>query len=401
VVLDLLGFGIALPLLPLYVKNDLGASAFMVGVVLAAYSAAQFVGAPVLGRLSDRYGRRPVLVVALAGSAVGHLITGLAGSVAVIVAARAFDGFSGGSLSIAHAAAADLAPPSQRPRLFGLLGAGIALGFVVGPALGALAAYGGHRTPFFVAAGLCGLNALTAWWRLPAFPPSRASTGAAGAGPDGRVVGAAGTLGPAGTAGGRWRLLSPWSTLGRTLLTLLAVGVGFSGFEATFVLLGEDRVGLDEHTAGYVFAGIGIVLSVVQAVMVKKVIGQWGPTRTARGAVAVNLLGFTLLLPAIGWLGLVPALLLLTVGQGLLNPAMATIVSTLTPEDRRGEVFGVQQSVGAAARVLGPLVALGLFGVAVPLPFLAGAGLALVGLAALAALPVEEPDPEPVASAVR
>ncbi len=128
VVIDLLGFGIALPLLPLYVKNDLGASAFVVGIVLAAYSAAQLVGAPVLGKLSDRYGRRPVLVISLIGSVVGHLLTGLASSVAWIIFARAFDGFSGGSLSIAHAAAADLAPPAQRPRLFGLLGAGIAPG---------------------------------------------------------------------------------------------------------------------------------------------------------------------------------------------------------------------------------------------------------------------------------
>ena len=114
VVLDLVGFGIVLPILPLYTQ-DLGASVFTIGVVLAAYSAAQMVGAPVLGRLSDRYGRRPVLVISLVGSAVGHLLTGMAGSVALIIAARALDGFSGGSLSVAHAAAADLAPPPQRP----------------------------------------------------------------------------------------------------------------------------------------------------------------------------------------------------------------------------------------------------------------------------------------------
>ncbi|MFN0026236.1 MAG: MFS transporter, partial [Acidimicrobiales bacterium] len=109
VVLDLVGFGIVLPILPLYTE-DLGASAFTVGVVLAAYSVAQMIGSPILGRLSDRHGRRPVLVIALIGSSVGHLVTGLAGSIPLIILARALDGFSGGSLSVAHAAAADLAP---------------------------------------------------------------------------------------------------------------------------------------------------------------------------------------------------------------------------------------------------------------------------------------------------
>ena len=396
VVIDLLGFGIALPLLPLYVKNDLGASAFVVGIVLAAYSAAQLVGAPVLGKLSDRYGRRPVLVISLIGSAVGHLLTGLASSVALIIFARAFDGFSGGSLSIAHAAAADLAPPAQRPRLFGLLGAGIALGFVAGPALGSLAALGGHRLPFFLAAALAGVNALTAWWRLPALPPVAASraggvhdavprpaAGPDGAGSDGARSGL--TAAPVSS----WRLLAPSGLLGRLLVSVLLVGIGFSGFEATFVLLGEDRVGLNEHSAGLVFAGVGVVLSVVQAVLVKKVIGKLGATRTARVSVLVTMSGFLLLAPALGWIGLAPALVALTVGQGLLNPAMSTIVSTVTADDRRGQVFGVQQAVGSASRILGPLVATGLFALAVPLPYLVGAVLAVIGALSLLTVPVD------------
>ncbi|MCC6435090.1 MAG: MFS transporter [Acidimicrobiales bacterium] len=396
VVIDLLGFGIALPLLPLYVKNDLGASAFVVGIVLAAYSAAQLVGAPVLGKLSDRYGRRPVLVISLIGSAVGHLLTGLASSVALIIFARAFDGFSGGSLSIAHAAAADLAPPAQRPRLFGLLGAWIALGFVAGPALGSLAALGGHRLPFFLAAALAGVNALTAWWRLPALPPVAASraggvhdavprpaAGPDGAGSDGARSGL--TAAPVSS----WRLLAPSGLLGRLLVSVLLVGIGFSGFEATFVLLGEDRVGLNEHSAGLVFAGVGVVLSVVQAVLVKKVIGKLGATRTARVSVLVTMSGFLLLAPALGWIGLAPALVARTVGQGLLNPAMSTIVSTVTADDRRGQVFGVQQAVGSASRILGPLVATGLFALAVPLPYLVGAVLAVIGALSLLTVPVD------------
>ena len=391
VVLDLLGFGIVLPILPLYV-SDLGAKPFTVGVVLSAYSAAQLVGSPILGRLSDRHGRRPVLVIALVGSAVGHVLTGLAGAVPLIIVARALDGFSGGSLSVAHAAAADLASPPERPRLFGLLGAGIALGFVAGPALGSLAARGGVRVPFFVAAALCAANAATAWWRLSALPrPVRSTppTGSPGAAESAGVHGAAGARQPVGRSGmgGAFALIG-WSTLlGRMLLTALVLGIGFAGFESTFGLLGRERVGLTVGSAGLVFAGVGVVLSVVQGFLVKRVIGALGAVRTARLAVTINLVGFAVLIPATGWWGLVPALGLLTVGQGLWNPAMSTVLSAVAPEDRRGAMFGAQQAVGAASRIVGPLVALGLFGIATPVPYAVGAALAVVGLMVLAAVP--------------
>ena len=127
-VLDLVGFGIVLPILPLYAE-DLGASPLTIGVVLSAYSVAQLLGAPLLGRWSDKVGRKPVLVLALIGSAVGHIVTGLAGTVWIIVLARFLDGLSGGSLSVAQAAVSDIAPAEERPRLFGMLGAGIAIGF--------------------------------------------------------------------------------------------------------------------------------------------------------------------------------------------------------------------------------------------------------------------------------
>lgn len=374
VVLDLVGFGIILPVLPLYVE-DLGASPAIIGVVLAAYSVAQLVGAPVLGRLSDHHGRRPVLVLALIGSAVGHLVTGLAGSVWVVLAARAFDGLSGGSLSIAHAAVTDLAPPPERPRLFGLLGAGIAIGFVAGPALGSLAALGGAHVPFFVAAALCGANAVSARWRLPALPARR---GGPSVGP--------GLIRGLGTA------LHPGTALGRTLLASLAVGVAFAGFESTFSLLGRERVGLTEGSAGLVFAGVGVVLAVVQGVVVRRLIERRGAQRTAVVAAVVDVAGFALLVPALGWWGFIPAIALLSAGQGLFSPAVATLVADVAPEERRGATFGVQQSVSAASRVLGPLLGLALFGARVPLPYVVGMGLALAGLAALLTLRDEVAD---------
>src|SRR3954467_2596912 len=166
VAIDLIGFGIVLPILPLYAKR-FGASAVTATALVAAFSAAQFVCSPLLGRLSDRIGRKPVLLFSLAGTAVASLVTGLAGSVAVLFIGRIIDGASGASVSVAQAAVADVASPEERPHLLGLLGAAFGLGFVAGPAIGALAALGDHRLPFLIAALIAGANAVVAFFRLP------------------------------------------------------------------------------------------------------------------------------------------------------------------------------------------------------------------------------------------
>src|SRR3954468_6411606 len=166
VAIDLIGFGIVLPILPLYAKQ-FGASAVTATGLVAAYSAAQFVFSPILGRLSDRIGRRPVLLLSLVGTAIASLVTGLAGTVAVLFIGRIIDGASGASVSVAQAAVADVASEEQRPHLLGLLGAAFGLGFVIGPAIGALAALSDHRLPFFIAAAIAGVNAVVAFFRLP------------------------------------------------------------------------------------------------------------------------------------------------------------------------------------------------------------------------------------------
>src|SRR5580704_8252410 len=166
VAVDLLGFGIVVPLLPLYARR-LGAGPGSVGLLLAAFSAAQFVSAPLLGRLSDRVGRKPLLIASLAGTALASLLTGVAGSLWLLMVARVLDGASGGSVAVAQASAADMVGPKDRVRVFGLLGAAYGVGFVIGPAIGGLAALGGARTPFFVAAGIAGINAAVAIRRLP------------------------------------------------------------------------------------------------------------------------------------------------------------------------------------------------------------------------------------------
>ncbi|HEX2041248.1 MAG TPA: MFS transporter, partial [Acidimicrobiales bacterium] len=181
VALDLVGFGIVLPILPLYAER-FGAEAVSATGLVAAFSAAQLVFSPVWGRVSDRVGRKPLLVLSLAGTAVGSLVTGLAGSLSVLFLGRVLDGISGASVSVAQAAVADIAPPEDRARLLGLLGAAFGLGFVAGPAIGGLAALGGPEVPFLLAAAIAAVNAVVAARRLPETHPGKGAPGVLGEG---------------------------------------------------------------------------------------------------------------------------------------------------------------------------------------------------------------------------
>ncbi|HWW52785.1 MAG TPA: MFS transporter, partial [Acidimicrobiales bacterium] len=166
VALDLVGFGIILPVLPLYARK-FHATPGLIGLLVASFSVAQLLCSPLWGRLSDRIGRKPVLIVSLLGTAVGSLLTGLAGGLVLLFLGRLVDGGSGASVSVAQASVADLAAPKERARLLGLLGAAFGLGFVLGPALGGLLSLVSPRLPFFVAAALAGGNAIVALRRLP------------------------------------------------------------------------------------------------------------------------------------------------------------------------------------------------------------------------------------------
>ncbi len=166
VALDLVGFGIVVPILGRYAERY-GASGVQVGLLFASFSLAQFVFSPLLGRLSDRIGRKPVILISLFGTAVGSFVTGAAGSLPVLFLGRILDGASGASVAVAQGAVTDVAAPHERPRLLGLLGAAFGVGFVVGPALGGLASLGGTHLPFYVAGTIALLNGIIAIFRLP------------------------------------------------------------------------------------------------------------------------------------------------------------------------------------------------------------------------------------------
>ena len=367
VALDLVGFGIVLPILPLYAER-FGARAFSATALVAAFSAAQLLFSPVWGRLSDKVGRKPILVLSLAGTAVASLLTGLAGSLTVLFVARVLDGISGASVSVAQAAVADIAPPEQRARLLGLLGAAFGLGFVAGPAIGALAALGGPEIPFFLAAAIAAVNAVVAARRLPETHPRDRTA----------------RISPP------YARENPRSSKGEGVVALVGVGfvglVAFSGFEATFALFAERRLGVRLAGIGALFAVIGLALVVVQVRVIGPVVDRFGEARTLRAGLVLNVVGLVLLATVHSWIPLVPALGCLVVGQGLVTPTLSSLLAGRVGADRRGGVLGVQQAAGGLARVVGPLAGGAVFQhVGVAAPYVAGA--ALMGVAVVLAAP--------------
>ncbi|MED5599271.1 MAG: MFS transporter [Actinomycetota bacterium] len=381
VAMDMVGFGIMLPVLPLYAE-DFGASPAMAAAVIAVFSAAQMVAAPLWGRLSDRIGRKPVLIAALIGSSIGSLVTGLAGVLWVLFLGRVLDGASGSSYAVGQAAVADLAQPEDRPRLLGLLAAAFGVGFVAGPLIGSIAALGGRELPFFVAAALAAGNAIVALVRLP----SGRSAGRSAGMPAGQSAG----LGPKPGRLALWGAAGP--AVRRLAVLSLVAMVGFAGFEATFAMLVEHRFpDVGDPTIYGLFALIGLLMVLVQTRIVGPVNARLGTRSTLRTALSLVAAGMVVLAMGGGWAGLAVALVLLVVGQGVFGPTLSNATVETVGADGRGSALGLQQSAGAFGRILGPLLAGVLFGrVAVGAPYLVAAALAVAALAVVPRRVAEE-----------
>lgn len=357
VFLDLLGFGIILPSLP-YFARTLGASGFELGLLFTAYSLAQLFGASILGRFSDRVGRRPVLLLSLAGSAIAMTICGLVSSLWALCAARAVAGLFGGSIATAQAYIADVTTPEDRARAMGMLGASIGVGFVAGPLLGVAinALGGGFSHAAFVAAGLAVLNLASAAVRLAESRPAE----------DRRPRRRRSLLGALTDR-----------DLGPSLAALFLATFAFVGMETTFAFLGADRFGLDEHGFGLVLVYVGVIVILVQGGLVGRLSRRFGVRAVAM--VGSTSLGVGLI--GVPWGSFQWALLclgLLAVGQALTTPTLSTLVSIHAGRDEQGGVLGLGQSLSAGARAFGPVVAGALYDRLVAGPYLLAGAAALV-----------------------
>jgi len=370
VLVDLLGFGIVIPLLPIYAKtlaahpsdwmvwvnNALSLQtpgAFWAGAAFVSFSVMQFLATPVLGRLSDLVGRRPVLWVSLLGSALGYVILALTGRFEWVLAARILDGITGGNISVAQAAMADITPSKDRSKAMGLIGAAFGLGFVLGPFLGGtlatsslglrLAAEHGWQLPFLVAGGL----SLLASCFVIAWLPETLSAEARKAARQEENRGHA--LLNAMERPGMPQILA---------ISLLAM-TGFAMMEGTYSLLVNQRFNFGQREVGYLFGFIGILIVIYQGGLVR-LVAKRVPERFALLAGLVLMAAFMPLLPSAPWKW--PFLLImipLAWGSGMNNTASSALASQLTPAADQGGLFGVLNAVSGIGRILGP--ALGTF----------------------------------------
>ena len=372
VFIDITGFGLILPLLPFWAQR-LGADAFVIGLITTVYALAQFLFTPLLGALSDRYGRRPVILISLLVEAAAFAMTALAGTLPMLLVARFVGGMGASNIGSAQAVVADVTPPAQRARGMGVIGAAIGLGFVVGPALGGLLATLGAATPFWVAMAVALLNALLVWRFLPETRVARVAREA----PPQRK----GTL-----AFPSWRQALSKPLVARLILINLLFTLAFTAMEAVFALFTQQTFGWNATQNGYVFAYIGVIIVVMQGGLVGRLVKRWGERPLLIGGLALLSVGL-ILLPFSASLGMLLATLgLLSVGEGAVTPTSSALLSLASPDGRQGETLGLSQGIGSLGRIIGPLAAGWLFlTVGAGAPFLAGGMLTMAAL--LVALP--------------
>ncbi len=339
VFLDLIGFGIVIPVLPLYAERY-GASPFAIGALVAVYSAMTFLFSPVLGRVSDRVGRRPVLLYSLIGSAIGFFVMGSAVVLWMLFAARVIDGITGGNISTAQAYLADITPPENRARVMGLIGAAFGVGFIVGPALGGVMSLISLSAPFYLAGAMAGLNALMVYFRLPESLPQEFRSV-----PD-KKASVADVFHHA-----------KGSSLGSVMATYFVSIAGFALMTTLFALFTKYRFGYDAFQTGALLAFIGVIGATIQGGAIGWLVDHFGERNLASGGAA--LLAMSLFfLPLVGNL---PLLMLvsafLAIGNGLMTPTLNALASRSVDQSWQGRALGLMQSCGSLGRLCGPLMA--------------------------------------------
>lgn len=345
---NLVGFGIIIPLLPFYAES-FGASPLTIGLLFAIYSACQLVASPALGDLSDRYGRRPVLIFSLVGTVVSFVMMAMAHSIWVLFAARIVDGLSGGNISTARAYVADVTEPKDRARAYGLIGAAFGMGFIMGPALSGVLARYSMTAPVWAAAAVTMVATLMAWFWLPE-TVHRASAG----------------------TGNPFRSLAEMLRrpgLRRMLWIDFVYWFAFAIFQTTFALFVARRFGFDVSTTGYFFAGFGVLGAVVQGAAIRPIVHRLGDKPTfllGLGCAAVGLIGATLAPTVVLFtLALVP----LALGIGFGHPTVSSLVSRAGGRDEQGRVQGAAGAMESLGRAMGPVwgnEALARYGLATP-----------------------------------
>ena len=339
VFIDLLGFSLILPLLPYYAET-FQSSDFVVGLLVASYAAAQLIGAPLLGRLSDRYGRRPVLLASIFGTFLSFLLLGFARSLLVLFVARILDGVTGGNLSVAQAYIADVTDAKSRARGLGLIGAAFGLGFIIGPVVGGVLSKFGFAVPAFAAGGLSLINLLLVALWLPESLTAEKRAAMPERQPRVNLGALLGAL--------RREFVGP------LLISRFFFALAFAVLQTIFSLYALNRFGLSAEQTGYILAYIGVLSVITQGFLVGVITRRVREDRLIFIALAVMTVGLT------GW-ALAPSVLLLMVALlpiamagGLLNTILSSTLTKAVEPQEIGGILGLSTSMESLTRVISP-----------------------------------------------
>jgi DHA1 family tetracycline resistance protein-like MFS transporter len=399
--IDFMGFGVVLPLLPFWAER-LGAGPVGVGLLLTVYALAQFIFTPVLGTLSDRYGRRPIILASLLIEALSLALSAVAGSLAILLVARFIGGLGAANIGSAQAVVADVTPVEGRARGMGLIGAAIGLGFVVGPALGGLVAPLGPAVPFWVAMSVALANALLVLRFLPETRYARTESPSdflatrAVRRRERRTTTRVPTLPSAapvptvirgmGVAFAGWRRVLRNPVVVRLVVINLLFTVAFTAMEAVFPLFTQHSFGWKAIQNGYIFTYAGIVIVLMQGGLVGQLVKRWGERRLLITGLVMLAAGLALLSWSTNLALLLVALGVVSISDGAVTPVVSALLSFASPPTAQGETLGLAQGVAGLGRVIGPLAAGSAFAIGGPgAPFFLGRALGV--LAALIALP--------------
>jgi MFS transporter, DHA1 family, tetracycline resistance protein len=341
VFIDLLGFSLILPLLPYYAET-FKANSFVTGLLVASYAAAQMIGAPILGRLSDRFGRRPILMVSIFGTFLGFILLGLANSLAMLFAARILDGFTGGNLSIAQAYITDVTDPKERSKGLGMIGAAFGLGFIIGPVTGGFLSQWGYAVPAFVAAALSFINLVLIYAWLPESLTKEKRAAMADKRP-------AVTLTALIDA-----MKRPFT--GSILITRFFFGLAFAIFQTIFSLYTLKKFNLDARDTGFILTYVGVLSVVVQGFLIGRITKKYREDILIVSMVAlmaISLAGWALV-PTV--VGLLIVLTPTAVSGGILNTLLSSTLTKAVEPQEVGGILGLSASVESSTRILAPII---------------------------------------------